>query len=311
MSKTEQIEELQEILREDSENYRARRELALILIDSGFAKEASQHLLYLIKKIKDDSSLYFNLGIAFEKQKLFKKARAAYIKSLEITPNYTDSIYNLGLVYTELQNYDKGIECFKRILAEDGNDSNSYFNLGICYLKKGDYAKAITNFQNTIDINDEDIYAHFYIGNILFEVKEFNSAKEEFHKVLELSPDYSWAYYNLACIAYEEGDYQAVSENLNKTIELNPKDEGAYINYAKLLAKMNMYEEAKTVFSAAVENCAEKGRLCYIAAQMAKNLGNTDDYIMYLNNALQYRETPNSIPVDKIMSEIEHANTND
>ena len=51
MSKSEQIEELQAILREDSENFRARRELALILIDSGFAKEAAQHLIYLLLQI--------------------------------------------------------------------------------------------------------------------------------------------------------------------------------------------------------------------------------------------------------------------
>ena len=309
MSKSEQIEELQEILREDSENYRARRELALILVDFGFAKEASQHLLYLIKKINNDSSLYFNLGISFEKQKLFKKAKSAYLKALEITPDLQDAIYNLGLVYTELHEYDKGIECFNRIVKQDGNDSNSYFNLGICYFKKGDYVKAIINFQNAIDINDADIYAHFYIGNILFEMKEYNSAKDAFLKVIELSPDYSWAYYNLACIAYEENDYQAVSDNLNKTIELNPKDEEAYYKYAKFMIKMDMYEEAKTIIQAAIDNCTNKGKICYMAAQLSKAVGNIDDCTMYLNNSLEHRDTLENISVDKIMSEIEKVNT--
>ena len=131
MSKSEQIEELQEILREDSENYRARRELALILIDSGFAKEAAQHLIYLLKKIPDDDGLYYNLGIAYEKQKIFDKAKIAYLKAIEISPNNFDAIYNLGLVYTELNDFDKGIECFKKILEQDENDSNSYFNMAL------------------------------------------------------------------------------------------------------------------------------------------------------------------------------------
>ena len=105
MSKSEQIEELQAILREDSENFRARRELALILIESGFAKEASMHLLYLIKKIPDDAELYFNLGVAYEKQKMFDKAKSSYITANKISPENMDIIYNLGLVLIELKNW--------------------------------------------------------------------------------------------------------------------------------------------------------------------------------------------------------------
>ena len=74
MANEEKIEELQEILREDPQNFQARRELAILLIDAGFPKEAAQHLLYLAKTFPDDSAIYYNLGIAYEKQKEFKKA---------------------------------------------------------------------------------------------------------------------------------------------------------------------------------------------------------------------------------------------
>jgi tetratricopeptide (TPR) repeat protein len=160
MSKEEQIEELQEILREDSENYRARRELALVLIDAGFPKEASQHLRYLIRKIPDDIQLYYNLGIAYEKQKLFELAKDSYMSALNLEPENLDATYNLGLVYLELKDYKKCVECFNKVLAKDCNDSNSYFNLGLSYLKQGDTLKALENFQNTIDINNDDLYAH-------------------------------------------------------------------------------------------------------------------------------------------------------
>ena len=150
MTKSEQIEELQELLRDDPENYRARRELAMILIDSGFPKEASQHLVYLITKFPDDSDLHYNLGIAYEKQNLYNRAKESYLKSIELSPQNYDAIYNLGLVYTELKDYDSGIDCFLKILEYDNNDSNSYFNLGICYLKKGDLVKAIEHFQKQL-----------------------------------------------------------------------------------------------------------------------------------------------------------------
>ena len=106
MSKTERIEELQEFLKEDSSNILARRELALLLLDSGFAKEAKMHLTVLLKGINNDSELYYNLGIANEKLKNFFDAKNAYLKALELQPNDLDYIYNLGLVLTELKDYE-------------------------------------------------------------------------------------------------------------------------------------------------------------------------------------------------------------
>ena len=313
MPKLDKIEELQEILKEDSENFQARRELALLLADNGFAKEASLHLRYLAEKFPDDSNIFYNLGISYEKQKLFNQAKESYLKSIELNPEGMDAVYNLGLVYIELKEFDKGIECFKKILGEDENDSNSYFNLGICYLKSGDPVSAMMNFQNTIDINDEDLYAHFYIGNILVEMGELDEAKDEFIKVTEISPDYSWAYYNLASIAFMQEDFEQVAINLDKTIELNPKDEGAYINYAKLLTQIGLYDDARQMLINAMKYCRDKGNLFYYIAKIFKQEGNIQGYITNLNNALQNRETLTLDP-DTVMNELEHAgnvNVND
>lgn len=136
MSKIEKIQELQEILHEDSENYQARRQLAVLLLDSGFSEEALQHFLYLSKIFENDSGIFYNLGIVYEKLKNFEKAKDAYIKSIELSPDEMDAYYNLGLVLTELKDYDGGIACFEKVLENDPHDSNSYFSLGICQLKK-------------------------------------------------------------------------------------------------------------------------------------------------------------------------------
>ena len=137
-------------------------------------------------------------------------------------------------------------------------------------------------------------------------MKDFEDAKDEFKRVTELSSDYSWAYYNLACIAFEEGNWEQVITYLDKTLELNPKDEGAYLNYALLLTKMNMYEKAKNIMNSAVENCPNKGQICYYMAHIAKAANENEDYISCLNLALENRATL-EIDVDKVMAEIERA----
>lgn len=304
MAELDKIEKLEEILKEDKENYQARRELAILLVDSGFAKEGAQHLLYLSKKFPEDNELFYNLGIAYEKQKMFNEAEQAYKHAIGLVPQKLDAVYNLGLVYIELKKFDEAIQCFEQVLKNDVNDSNSYFNLGICCLKKNDIVNAMMNFQNTLDLNDEDLYAHFYTGNILKDMGDLDGAKEHFERVIEISPDYSWAYYNLASISFETEDYEQTILYLKKTIELNPKDEVAYLNYSKVLVKMGLFDDARQILTSAMEDCPDIGNLFYYMAQISKHEGDASSYMENMNNALQNRDTL-TIDVHRIMDELE------
>ena len=84
MSKLDKIEELQQLIKEDSSNFQARRQLAVLLMDCGFNEEALQHLLYLAKMFSYDDGIYYNLGIVYEKMKNFKKAKESYEKAIEL-----------------------------------------------------------------------------------------------------------------------------------------------------------------------------------------------------------------------------------
>ena len=89
MAKIDKIVELQNLLKQDPKNIQARRQLAILLIDCGFSEEALKNLLYLSKNIKNDSDIYYNLGIVYEKLKNLSKAKEAYEKSIEIAPEKT------------------------------------------------------------------------------------------------------------------------------------------------------------------------------------------------------------------------------
>ena len=182
------IETLQELLKEDSTNFQARRELSILLANEGFNEEALTNLHYLIKYFPQDEELHYNIGILHEKQKDFENAKLAYLKAIEISPQ-DDFYYNLGEVLVNLEQWDEAIEAFKTVLRNDSRDGNSYFNLGICYLNKEEKALAVDNFQKAIEINPKDIYAYFNLGNIYYNNGLTNFAEENYKKVLEISPD--------------------------------------------------------------------------------------------------------------------------
>ena len=90
-----EIEKLQEVLKDDPSNFQARRELSILLADNGFNEEALSNMKYLEKYFPDDAELHYNLGILYEKLKDFDNAKLAYEKAIEISPQ-DDFYYNLG-----------------------------------------------------------------------------------------------------------------------------------------------------------------------------------------------------------------------
>ena len=300
MSKIDKIEELQNLLREDSQNFQARRQLAVLLTDCGFNEEALKNLIWLSKVFENDSGIFYNLGIVYEKLKNLKKAKESYQRSIEIEPDAIDAIYNLGLVCTDLKDFDTAIKCFEKVISTDNEDSNSYFNLGLVYFKMGNYPFATEYFQKTVELNYDDIYAHFYLGNIFKELGDSTGARNEFNTVLEISPDYSWAYYNLAVLDYEIDDLDGALYNLSKTVELNPADADAYKTYVKILAKTGDYERAEEIAKTALSTCGENGDLYYITGKLCELQGDNIKYRLNLQNALKnYKTLSISVPALK------------
>lgn len=296
MSNADKIEEFQEILREDKGNHSVRRQLAVLLLDSGFSEEALQNFLYLKNIYPEDSGIYYNLGITYEKLKKLEDAERAYKKAIDLAPEEVDANYNLGLVYMDMQNYEDAIDNFERVLDVDNEDSNTYFNIGLSYFKLKQYAAAQYYFERTVEINPEDIYAHFYLGNILKDNGEKDLAVEKFNRVLEISPDYSWAYFNLAVIDYENGDFESAEQNLQKTLSLNPKDLEAYKVYAKLLCKTYKDEQALEVALQGLDVCGDNGDMYYILAQIYKRLDNFDEYKNSMELALKHYQSLSVMP---------------
>ena len=287
----DRIIELQNILKTDKNNVQVRKEFALLLLEYNYTEEALKQLLYLAEKLNNDSAVFFNIGIAYEKIKDLNNAEIYYRKTIDIEPNNIDAYYNLGLIYIDKKLYDSAIDCFEKVLEFDNNDSNCYFSIGICYLKKGNLEGAKYYFKRTVDINNEDVYAHFYLGNIYKEQKDIENARNEFYKVLDISPDYSWAYFNLASMDYEAGFVEGAEDNLEKTLKYNPKDVEAYKIYTKILTKNRDTEKSLQIAQRAVNNCPEEGDLYYILAQVYKITNSKTEYVKNMTNALKHLNT--------------------
>lgn len=299
-----EIEKLQNLLKEDPSNFQARRELSILLADNGFNEEALSNMQYLEKYFPDDAELQYNLGILYEKLKNFTSAKKCYQKAIKISPQ-DDFYYNLGEVLIELQEWDEAIKAFNTVLKNDPKDGNCYFNIGLCYFKKEENNLATDNFQKAIELNPNDVYAYFYLGYIYQNNGLTNFAIENYNKVLAISPDYSWAYYNLAAIAYKNENFDEAKEYLIKTIQYNDMDIDAYKLLTKICIKQNETEEIISILETRLDKDFN-GDICYILAQVYKYIGNNEEYIDCLDDAIENSLTL-TFPKNQVQKELEKA----
>lgn len=300
----QEIERIQEILRNDPSNFQARRELSVMLADNGFNEEALSNLNYLLKYFPDDAELLYNIGIIYEKLKDFNNAEKAYKNAVELSPQ-ADFYYNLGEVLVTLQKWDEAIVAFNKVLQTDADDGNCYFNLGLCYFNKDELKQSENYFQRAIELNPKDIYAHFYLGNIYQEQGLTNFAEECYRHVLEISPDYSWAYFNLASIAYQNNNIEEAKDNLLHAIDCNNQDIEAYKLLVKICIKDNDIENILTILHTRLDK-ETNGDLFYILAQVYKHIGKSEEYITNLELALTNALTL-TYPSDKVEMELKLA----
>ncbi|MBI4355435.1 MAG: tetratricopeptide repeat protein [Candidatus Omnitrophica bacterium] len=81
---------------------------------------------------KETSSMHYNLGLMFTRNKQWARAEKEFRKVLELSPDEADAYYNLGVIYAEhLTNRDKALTHFRKYLdlkphAQDANWVRSY-----------------------------------------------------------------------------------------------------------------------------------------------------------------------------------------
>ncbi|MGH9579429.1 MAG: tetratricopeptide repeat protein [Terriglobales bacterium] len=66
-----------------------------------------------------------------------EEAVAAYRKSLELEPGFTDALHGLARAFQEMERYDEAIATAQRIAELDPDDVLAHTSLSILYQKKG------------------------------------------------------------------------------------------------------------------------------------------------------------------------------
>jgi len=135
-----------------------------------------------------------SLGVIYDSQKNFQKAREHYEKVLKIAPEFAPAANNLAWLEAEhfgdLDRAFRLAQLAKQKLPEDPGISDT---LGWIYYKKNIFTRAIAHLEES----KEKLFAHpvvrYHLGMAYFKNGQIELAEKELKKALELNPDFEGA----------------------------------------------------------------------------------------------------------------------
>lgn len=133
-----------------------------------------------------DAALYY-LGYSYYQGRDFTKAREAFQRSYEISPE------------SSLHAREEPLAAEYPVPASDSPDpglktkapsTNLHFQKGLSFLAKKDFASAAGEFQNAADEDSFHAEFFYYKGYALYKSKKFSQARTTFQEAFRIQPDY-------------------------------------------------------------------------------------------------------------------------
>ncbi len=115
-------------------------------------EEAKKYFLKAIELLDSRAEYHFNLATADAFLGNFASAEKAFLKTIELEPNYTKAIHNLFLVYMSQNKFEEAFKANSILLKKTPNDAYPYFNFGKYFIAVGDTMNAIKNFEKADEI---------------------------------------------------------------------------------------------------------------------------------------------------------------
>jgi type IV pilus biogenesis/stability protein PilW len=155
------------------------------------------------------------------------EALTAYMKALELRPNFSEARTNLGNLYIDLKRYDDAIAQYEKAL-NDVLYKDPYIahgNMGWAYYKKGDLARAIDHLKASVTINPKYCLGHLKLGQIYDEQQNVEESCRYFGRYREHCPDRADAWqYDGVCHA-RRGEIAEAQKSFDTCVEKAATDD--------------------------------------------------------------------------------------
>nr|WP_245396544.1 tetratricopeptide repeat protein [Jiella sonneratiae] len=192
--KDEAKRHLERAVRDYPDDVRAHTALADVLsADKDYARaaDALNKAIELAKADKTDNwNLYYQRGIAYERQKMWDKAEPDFKKALELSPDQPQVLNYLGYSWVDMDRHlDEGLDMIKRAVDLRPNDGYIIDSLGWAYYRLGRYEDAVDQLERAVLITPMDPTINDHLGDAYWKVDRKREAKFQWQRALVGKPE--------------------------------------------------------------------------------------------------------------------------
>ncbi len=146
------------------------------------------------KRIQDTNSqnwsLYFSLGISYERVGKWQIAEKNLLKALQLRPNHPSILNYLGYSWVEqgLQ-LDRAQRMIRRAVKQRPRDGYIIDSLGWALYRSGNIQGAVKQLERAVLIRPEDPTINDHLGDIYWSIGRKNEARFQWNRALILEPE--------------------------------------------------------------------------------------------------------------------------
>lgn len=129
-----------------------------------------------------------NKGVALFHRGSLEAAAEAFIRAVELKPDYAEAYNNLGLAYSRRGQSEEAVRYFQKALEIDPQMGEVYNNLGFLFHTGARYDRAVEMFTRSLQTGADQSIAYTNLGNTFYKMKQNEKAVVAWKKALEIDP---------------------------------------------------------------------------------------------------------------------------
>lgn len=193
-------------------------------------------LIYLQEALgdKEDSYLYYLMGLSYLYLQEGVRARDRFKKSLELDPSFYLGYINLARTEILLENYQEGLALLNQALALEAHDFAVYHLKGRIYLNLKEWDEARDYFLKALELNPNNVYILNNLGLSYIYLGSFIEARRVLEAAIAKDPPLPYIYNNLGIVYENIGEIGKALSSYQRALEVDPDHFHARLNLLRL-----------------------------------------------------------------------------
>lgn len=192
--KDEAVSQLTKLLDRDPDDMRAYLALGSVYASKKDFRSAAnlydQAVARLKSPTKTDWNVFYQRGIAYERQKEWPKAEPNFKRALELYPNQPQVMNYLGYSWVDMNlNLEEGLDLIRKAVDLRPSDGFIVDSLGWAYYRLGRFDEAVTELERAVSLQPDDPVLNDHLGDAYWRVGRRLEASFQWAHARDLKPE--------------------------------------------------------------------------------------------------------------------------